>query len=304
MVKTALVTGATGFLGRQVSQAFQSAGFQIVGTGFTRANPPAILKINLSNPAEISSALQEVKPDVVVHCAANRFPDKCDANPDEARKINVEASKHLAQATSSKNILLIYISTDYVFPGRPGEAPYEAHATPEPTNLYGQTKLDGERAILQATEGTSFGVVLRVPVLYGKAEDPKESAVNILMDVVWKSQEKDARTKMDDWAKRYPTNIEDVARVCVDTATRYLNGERYRLPKILQFSSEDRFTKYEICQLFAEIMGLSLDGMVADDKAGNDPNASVQRPYDTHLSNQALKDIGIDVGTQDFKAWW
>lgn len=61
MVKTALVTGATGFLGRQVSQAFQSAGFQVVGTGFTRASPPVILRLDLSNPAEILSALQDVK---------------------------------------------------------------------------------------------------------------------------------------------------------------------------------------------------------------------------------------------------
>ena len=61
MVKTALVTGATGFLGRQVSQAFRQAGFQVAGTGFTRASPPATLKIDLSNPAEISSALQEIK---------------------------------------------------------------------------------------------------------------------------------------------------------------------------------------------------------------------------------------------------
>lgn len=235
--------------------------------------------------------------------AANRFPEKCDANPDEARNINVEASKSLARETSSRNILLVYISTDYVFPGRLGEAPYEAHANPEPTNLYGQTKLDGERAVLQATEETGLGIVLRVPVLYGKAEDPKESAVNILMDILWKSQEKDSKTRMDDWAKRYPTNIEDVARVCVDTATKYLDGEQHRLPKILQFSSEDSFTKYGICEMFAEIMGLSLEGMVAD-KTGNDPNASVQRPYDTHLSNQALKDIGINVRTQDFKAWW
>lgn len=235
--------------------------------------------------------------------AANRFPDKCDANPDEARKINVEASKHLAQATSSANVLLIYISTDYIFSGKPGEAPYEANAKPEPTNIYGQTKLEGEMVVLQATEGTGLGVVLRVPVLYGKAEDPKESAVNILMDVVLKSQGKDSRIKMDDWAKRYPTNIEDLARVCVDAATKYLDGERHRLPKILQFTSEDCFTKFEICQMFAEIMGLPFDGIFAD-KTGNDPNAFVQRPYNTHLSSQALKDIGINVSTQDFKAWW
>ena len=208
-----------------------------------------------------------------------------------------------SRAPSESMMLTWRNTTDYVFPGRPGEAPYEARAPPDPTNLYGQTKLDGERAILQATEETGLGIILRVPVLYGQAENPAESAVNILMDIVWKSQEKESRTKMDDWAKRYPTNIEDVARVCVDTATMYLDDERHRLPRILQFSSEDSFTKYEICQMFAEIMGLPLEGMVAD-KAGNDPNASVQRPYDTHLSNRALKDIGINVRTQDFKAWW
>lgn len=235
--------------------------------------------------------------------AANRFPDKCDANPDEARKTNVEASRHLAHAITSKNILLIYISTDYVFPGKLGEAPYETNALTSPTNVYGQTKLDGEKAILQATEETGLGVVLRVPVLYGKTDDPKESAVNVLMDVVLKSQDKDSRIQMDDWARRYPTNIEDVSRVCVDTASKYLGGERHGLPKILQFSSEEGYTKYEICQLFAEIMGLSLDGIVAD-KGGNDPNAKVQRPYDTHLSSQVLEDIGISVATQDFKAWW
>ena len=59
-----------------------------------------------------------------------------------------------------------------------------------------------------------LGVVLRVPVLYGEAETPGESAVNVLMDAVWKAQEKGARVKMDHWAIRYPTNTEDVARVC------------------------------------------------------------------------------------------
>jgi len=59
-----------------------------------------------------------------------------------------------------------------------------------------------------------LGVVLRVPVLYGEAEKPAESAVNVLMDAVWKAQEKDAAVTMDHWALRYPTNTEDVGRVC------------------------------------------------------------------------------------------
>jgi dTDP-4-dehydrorhamnose reductase len=113
--------------------------------------------------------------------------------------------------------LLIYISTDYVFSGKMGEAPYEADATTGPTNLYGQTKLDGEHAVLDeftAAGKNGLGVVLRVPVLYGPATTPSESAVNVLMDVVQKAQDEEPKTKMDHWALRYPTNTEDVARVC------------------------------------------------------------------------------------------
>lgn len=62
-------------------------------------------------------------------------------------------------------------------------------------------------------------------------------------------------------------------------------------------------TKYEICQHFGEIMGLSIAGIEAN-MEGNDPNASVQRPFDCHLSTKALKDLGIDVSTLDFVAWW
>ena len=146
--------------------------------------------------------------------------------------------------------------------------------------------------------------MLRVPVLYGPVEENKESAVNILKDTVWKAQEQ--KVEMDDWAQRYPTNTEDVARVIRDIAEKYSNTSaqtRPEIPRVLQFSSEDRFTKYQICELIADIMGLPLEKMVAT-KDGGDPSAAVQRPYDTHLSTRTLKELGIDAGTQDFKAWW
>jgi S-adenosylmethionine synthetase len=111
-----------------------------------------------------------------------------------------------------------------VFPGVPGEAPYEANHTPRPTNLYGETKWEGEKAVLSAGGNGDGGkggraVVLRVPVLYGSTEEEagnKESAVNVLMDAVWKAQEQEV--VMDHWAIRYPTNTEDVARVCTGTS--------------------------------------------------------------------------------------
>lgn len=149
--------------------------------------------------------------------AANRFPDKVDKDPEGTRALNVLATRSLAKLCAERTVLLIYISTDYVFSGKEGEAPYEADAPTGPTNLYGQTKLDGEHAVLEEYEAAGkegLGLVLRVPVLYGSAEMPSESAVNVLMDVVWKAQEDGPKIKMDHWAQRYPTNTEDVGRVC------------------------------------------------------------------------------------------
>jgi S-adenosylmethionine synthetase len=139
--------------------------------------------------------------------------------------------------------------------------------------------------------------------LYGAADQNSESAVNVLVDSVKKAQEPNATVSMEDWAKRYPTNTEDCGRVIKDIAEKYLSTDTESLPRVLQFSSEDCYTKYELCQLFAEILGLPLEGMVAN-KQGNDPHSNTQRPYDTHLSTKALKDLGIPIWTQDFLGWW
>ncbi|PLB35204.1 dTDP-4-dehydrorhamnose reductase family protein [Aspergillus candidus] len=308
MSSIALVTGATGLLGRQVLNTFKHSGCLAVGQGYSRANPPTILKVDLGKPEEIKAMLDDAKPQIVIHCAADRSPDSCEKNPELARRINVDATRVLAEETSARGAFLLYISTDYVFPGTEGDAPYEADAETKPPNLYGQLKRDGEIAVLEATKETGLGVVLRVPVLYGAAKDNSESAVNTLIDTIEKAQDENAGIKMDDWAQRYPTNTEDVARICRDIVIKYLKAVKEKrttkhLPKILQFSSEDRMTKYEICEKLAEVLGLSLVGMVRN-KEGNDPNASVQRPYDTHLSTKGLKDMGIDVRTVNFVTWW
>jgi dTDP-4-dehydrorhamnose reductase len=248
--------------------------------------------------------------------AANRFPDSVEKDPEAARRLNVDSTASLATECANRGIVLIYISTDYVFPGREGEAPYAADAVPEPTNLYGQLKLDGEWEVLRAfksaaEEGKSGkGVVLRVPVLYGHVENKNngESAVNTLVDAIYKAQKEPV--KMDHWAKRFPTNTEDVARVLVSISEIYTGlspsklPRGHSLPEVLQFSSEDCYTKYEICKLLAEeILALSLEKMEPDTK-GNEGNIGTLRPYDCHLSTQELKDLGVDVNTQDFLGWW
>ncbi|KAF2096017.1 NAD(P)-binding protein [Rhizodiscina lignyota] len=343
MSKTVLVTGGSGLLGREVLKAFERAGWKAVGTALTRTNPPSIVKLDLEDEDEIEKILEDVKPDVVVHSAANRFPDFCESSPPSAFAINSTATATLASQTFRRSIFLLYISTDYVFSGRPGEAPYYPSSPTHPPNVYGQTKRDGEIGVLRNTGGPAdgnadasgqdgwddgpavLGAVLRVPLLYGSADKEKgesESAVHPLVTSVYKAQyikadDGDAKIKMDDYAIRYPTCTEDVGRVCVDVSTLYL-GERdteadkrkfKQLPRILQFSSEQKYTKYEMCEALAEILGLPVDGLQRwdpskEDEGKSEGDSQTARPYDCHLDTGALKELGINVNCLDFVAWW
>jgi S-adenosylmethionine synthetase len=77
----------------------------------------------------------------------------------------------------------------------------------------------------------------------------------------------------------------------------------HELPSILQFSSEDRMTKWQMCQTFADIMGLPLDNMVPF-KPTDEPKDGTIRPYDCHLDTSVLQELGVDIGTVDFRTWW
>jgi S-adenosylmethionine synthetase len=61
MARTALITGATGLLGRQVVKAFERAGWDVKGTGFTRAKPPTILKLDLGSEADVAKTIEDIK---------------------------------------------------------------------------------------------------------------------------------------------------------------------------------------------------------------------------------------------------
>ena len=97
----------------------------------------------------------------------------------EQLQLNVETPRNLGKVCKENGIMLIYISTDYVFDGT--TPPYEVEDKPNPLNFYGQTKLDGEEAIKSVYPEA---VILRVPILYGSTEYNGESAINVLIDAV------------------------------------------------------------------------------------------------------------------------
>merc|ERR1711971_584719 len=111
-----LVTGASGLLGRQIMAEFSSLpSFSPVGLCFSRPGPN-LTKLDLTDESATAHFLNQLKPQIVIHAAAQWFPDKVEKDPKAALELNVAVSRRLA--TLCKGLLkarLIYISTDYVF---------------------------------------------------------------------------------------------------------------------------------------------------------------------------------------------
>jgi nucleoside-diphosphate-sugar epimerase len=124
-----------------------------------------------------------------------------------------------------------FIASEPAFQRNPGQKPHWVKYQGRLTTLirYGQTKLEGEQAVLEISSRTNSKnkvVVLRVPVLYGSCDEPKDSAVNVLMSQLWNAQQIEQgqpKIQVDDYALRYPTNTQDVGRVCREIAKLYLD---------------------------------------------------------------------------------
>ena len=102
---------------------------------------------DLSNPAALADTVRACRPDVIVNAAAYTAVDKAEGDEDMARTINAQAPAVLAREASALGALLVHFSTDYVFDGS-GQRAWTESDVPAPLNVYGQTKLEGEQAIL------------------------------------------------------------------------------------------------------------------------------------------------------------
>ncbi|XP_016022564.1 methionine adenosyltransferase 2 subunit beta isoform X3 [Rousettus aegyptiacus] len=240
-----LITGATGLLGRAVYKEFRQNNWHALGCGFRRARPK-FEQVNLLDSDAVHHIIYDFQPHVIVHCAAERRPDVVENQPDAAAQLNVDASGNLAKEAAAIGAFLIYISSDYVFDGT--DPPYGEEDIPSPLNLYGKTKLEGEKAVLENNLGAA---VLRIPVLYGEVEKLEESAVTVMFD---KIQFSNKSANMDHWQQRFPTHVKDVATVC-----RQLAEKRMLDPSIkgtFHWSGNEQMTKYEMACAIADAFNL------------------------------------------------
>lgn len=132
-------------------------------------------EFDLMDAASIDRALAVEEPfDWVVNCAANTNVDACERQPEEARLANAVSPRRIAERCAKIHARLIHISTDYVFDGRQRE-PYAEDAAPSPLSVYGQSKADGEFAVLGALPEA---VVVRVSWVFGPE---KPSFIDMLL---------------------------------------------------------------------------------------------------------------------------
>jgi dTDP-4-dehydrorhamnose reductase len=136
--KKILVTGANGQLGSAIVTIFKQHNMNVVGTDRSI--------MDITNQKQVFEVINQIKPQVIIHCAAYTAVDKAEEDKLNCYKVNVEGTRNLALISKELKIELIYFSTDYVFDGTKPE-PYEVNDSPNPINYYGLTKYLGEEII-------------------------------------------------------------------------------------------------------------------------------------------------------------
>jgi len=120
--------------------------------------------VDLSDSAGLRELVRSTNPDIIINAAAYTNVDKAESEPELARAINATGPGILAEEAKKINAVLLHYSTDYVFDGTKS-SPYTEADTPNPLSVYGQTKLEGEQAVMAS--GCSF-LVLRSSWIYSR----------------------------------------------------------------------------------------------------------------------------------------
>lgn len=154
-----LLTGASGLLGSNLAFAAIERGLPLVAChGRHAAGFPGARNVSLDLRDEETTRrlLVSIRPTSIIHCAAAADVDWCEANPEEAYRINTDAPRRMALLASELGAHFVFISTDSVFDGRDG--PYDESREPSPVNVYGRTKLAAEAFV---AAGASASLVVR-----------------------------------------------------------------------------------------------------------------------------------------------
>jgi len=239
-----LISGAGGLLGSKLAEVAIAAG-HVVFAGYSSAPPPCgtPVRLDLTDPDSIKSALRASAPDVVFHCAALTDVDRCEAERELALRINAEGTERFAKSASEFAPLFVYVSTDYVFDGSRGM--YSESDQVSPVNFYGYTKLLGERHALSCSKKA---LVARTSVIYGAC--PSRGKVNFALWITESLlQSRPIALLTDQWVS--PTLNSSLARMLLEAAERGLTG-------VYHLAGASRVSRYEFGLSLARAFGFKL----------------------------------------------
>lgn len=226
----AFVTGAGGQLGYDVMGELTRRGHEAVGSDLTS---PA-LPLDITDGAAVQRIIGQVRPDVVIHCAAWTAVDAAEEpeNREKVFAINEGGTRHMAEACRQVNAKLIYISTDYVFDGQ-GERPWQPEDPADaPLNVYGQSKRAGERAVEELLERY---FIVRIAWAFG------QNGRNFVKTMLNVGRTHDTVRVVNDQFGT-PTYTRDLARLLVDMAETEKYG-RYHVTNTGGYISWYEFTR-------------------------------------------------------------
>lgn len=151
-----LVTGVSGQLGYDVERELERRGIEHLGT--------SPRELDITDREAVERLMEAYRPDAAIHCAAYTKVDLAEDEPERCWAVNADGTRNMAAACRKTGAKLLYISTDYVFPGT-GERSYETGDPTGPVNTYGRSKLAGELAVQSLLEKY---FIVRISWVFGK----------------------------------------------------------------------------------------------------------------------------------------
>lgn len=240
-----LITGATGQLGGHLVRLLLQDPVQksVVGLSLHGGPLPAgalSRTLDLRDCAQIAALVErDCRPTHIVHTAAMTAVGDCHARPEDAERVNVDATRALAEAARRGGVRLVHVSSDMVFGG--DAAPYRESDPPRPLSHYGRTKAAAEREALAC----SGALVVRVPLLYGYACNGRINTFSQQMEAL--RERRPLRLFTDE--HRTPVHVADAARALIACGRSELEG-------VLHVSGPERLSRFQMVERFAALEGI------------------------------------------------